>query len=214
MALAREADSAEALCDGRLALKERLEAEDCPRRNRPLALRKSSQLRAVECLSARVRRAPCHGRGKKAARDFGGKTPHSFSDLFPLAGAQGSPLAVPCRGTQGMAGARRQVVLSFSSGRSRAKFLKLAEQDGILPAHALTSAACLPLFRPTVRALIWHGTTPWYWARIFCIPRPKTPRVSSRVFKGLDSLTILNPATLWCTAITALAALPVCTTWM
>ena len=54
--------------------------------------------------------------------------------FFPIPGAADRPWQHLAAGLKEWQNRRRQVVLSFSSQRSRAKFLKLAEQEGITPA--------------------------------------------------------------------------------
>ncbi|WP_297829088.1 transcription-repair coupling factor, partial [uncultured Desulfovibrio sp.] len=90
---------------------------------------------------------------------------------------------------------RRQVILSFSSERSRNKFLKLAEQDGITPAlryapeaHGLF--ALVSPFRSGVE-LVWDNSLALGEDIIY--PRAeKTPRAASRAFKGLDTFDDLK----------------------
>ena len=190
-----EADSAEVLRDGRLALKERLEAEDAPLpQPAALALRKSSQPAPWNAFQ-RVYAEPLVMGVEERGLDFAERTLHSFSDLFPLSGAQDRPWQHLAAALKEWQGARRQVVLSFSSGRSRAKFLKLAEQDGILPAqrYAPDQRGLFALVSPFRQGadLAWDNSL--VLGEDILYPKAeKTPRVSSRVFKGLDSFDDLK----------------------
>ena len=58
---------------------------------------------------------------------------HSFAELFPGRTEQDRPWQQLSAGLRSWTASHRQVVLAFASERGRRKFLKLAEQDGILP---------------------------------------------------------------------------------
>lgn len=190
-----EADSAEALRDGRLALKEALEAEDAPlQQPAALALRKHSQpapWRNFQCAFAEPLVMGVEERGT----DFQERALHGFSDLFPLPAAQDRPWQHLAAGLKEWQGRRRQVILSFSSERGRNKFLKLAEQDGIIPAlryapegHGLF--ALVSPFRSGVE-LVWDNSL--VLGEDIIYPRAeKTPRAASRAFKGLDNFDDLK----------------------
>ena len=190
-----EADSAEALRDGRLALKEVLEAEDAPlQQPAALALRKHSQpapWRNFQCAFAEPLVMGVEERGT----DFQERALHGFSDLFPLPAAQDRPWQHLAAGLKEWQGRRRQVILSFSSERGRNKFLKLAEQDGIIPAlryapegHGLF--ALVSPFRSGVE-LVWDNSL--VLGEDIIYPRAeKTPRAASRAFKGLDNFDDLK----------------------
>jgi len=190
-----EADSAEALRDARFSLKERLEAEDAPLpQPSSLALRKGSQPAPWNGFQ-RVFAEPLVMGVEERGLDFAERPLHAFSDLFPLPGAQDRPWQHLAGALKEWQGARRQVVLSFSSSRSRAKFLKLAEQDGIVPALRYGTGqrglfALVSSFRQGAD-LAWDNTL--VLGEDILYPKAeKTPRVSSRVFKGLDSFDDLN----------------------
>ncbi len=190
-----EADSAEALRDGRLALKEALEAEDAPlQQPAALALRKHSQpapWRNFQCAFAEPLVMGVEERGA----DFQERALHGFSDLFPLPGAQDRPWQHLAAGLKEWQSQRRQVILSFSSERGRNKFLKLAEQDGIIPALRYTPEgrglfALVSPFRSGVE-LVWDNSL--VLGEDIIYPRAeKTPRAASRAFKGLDTFDDLK----------------------
>ena len=190
-----EADSAEALRDGRLALKEALEAEDAPlQQPAALALRKHSQpapWRNFQCAFAEPLVMGVEERGA----DFQERALHGFSDLFPLPAAQDRPWQHLSAGLKEWQSQRRQVILSFSSERGRNKFLKLAEQDGIIPALRYAPEgrglfALVSPFRSGVE-LVWDNSL--VLGEDIIYPRAeKTPRVASRAFKGLDTFDDLK----------------------
>ena len=190
-----EADSAEALRDGRLALKEVLEAEDAPlQQPAALALRKHSQpapWRNFQCAFAEPLVMGVEERGA----DFQERALHGFSDLFPLPAAQDRLWQHLAAGLKEWQSQRRQVILSFSSERGRNKFLKLAEQDGIIPALRYTPEgrglfALVSPFRSGVE-LVWDNSL--VLGEDIIYPRAeKTPRAASRAFKGLDTFDDLK----------------------
>ena len=190
-----EADSAEALRDGRLALKEALEAEDAPlQQPAALALRKHSQpapWRNFQCAFAEPLVMGVEERGA----DFQERALHGFSDLFPLPAAQDRPWQHLSAGLKEWQSQRRQVILSFSSERGRNKFLKLAEQDGIIPALRYAPEgrglfALISPFRSGVE-LVWDNSL--VLGEDIIYPRAeKTPRAASRAFKGLDTFDDLK----------------------
>lgn len=194
-----EADSAEALRNGRQAFKERLEAEDSPLpQPASLALRKSSQPAPWNGFR-RVYAEPLVVGVAARGQDFPERALHAFTDLFPVPGAQDRPWQHLAAGLKEWKGTRRQVVLSFSSARGRARFLKLAEQEGIVPAlrYAPDQPGLFALVSP------FRGGADLVWDNVLVLgedllyPRAeKTPRAASRVFKGLDSFDDLKPGDL------------------
>ena len=127
--------------------------------------------------------------------DFQERALHGFSDLFPLPGAQDRPWQHLAAGLKEWQSQRRQVILSFSSERGRNKFLKLAEQDGIIPALRYTPEgrglfALVSPFRSGVE-LVWDNSL--VLGEDIIYPRAeKTPRAASRAFKGLDTFDDLK----------------------
>jgi len=194
-----EADSADLVRDGRATLKEKLEAESAPLpQPASLALRKAA-LPAPWNARQRVYAEPLvmgvEGRGL----DFAERALHGFTDLFPLPGAQDRPWQHLAAGLKEWSGQRRQVVLSFASERGRNKFLKLAAQEGIVPAlrYAPEQHGLFALVSP------FRGGAELGWdnslvlgENILYPKAEKTPRVASRAFKGLDSFDDLRPGDL------------------
>lgn len=194
-----ETDSGECLRTSRRSLKERLEAEDAPLpQPASLALRKGAQpapWNAFQCIYAEPLVMGIATRGL----EYPERSLHSFTDLFPLPGAQDRPWQYLSGGLKEWKSSRRQVVLSFSSGRGRAKFLKLAEQDGILPAlrYAPEATGLFALVSP------FRGGVELAWDNALVLgedilyPKAeKKPRSAVRTFKGLDSFDDLKPGDL------------------
>lgn len=190
-----EADSADALRTSRQTFKTRLE-DEASQLPQPaaLALRKGSQpapWNAFQCVFAE----PLVMGVEKRGEDFPERKLHAFTDLFPLPGAQDRPWQYLAAGLKEWKGDRRQVVLSFSSARGRAKFLKLAEQEGIMPSLRYTSGqhglfALVSPFRGGAE-LQWDNTL--VLGEDILYPKAeKTPRVASRAFKGLDTFADLQ----------------------
>lgn len=190
-----EADSAGVLRDVRSAMKESLEAADAPLPQPAfLVLRKSSQpapWNAFQCIYAESLVMGVETRGQ----DMPERTLHSFSELFPVPGAQDRPWQHLAAGLKEWRGTRRQVLLSFASARGRAKFLRLAEQEGIVPKLCYDPDqqglfALVSPFRGGAE-LIWDNTVVLGEAILY--PKAeKTPRKTSRIFNGLDSFDDLK----------------------
>lgn len=70
---------------------------------------------------------------EQSGEDLQERTLHSFGELFPGRTEQDRPWQQLSAGLKSWTASHRQVVLAFASERGRRKFLKLAEQDGILP---------------------------------------------------------------------------------
>ena len=124
---------------------------------------------------------------------------YGFTDLFSQPGAADRPWQQLAAALRQWQGERRQVILSFASERSRKKFLKLAEQDGILPAlrYAPDQRGLFALvagFRGGVD-LAWDDSL-LLGEDILYPKAEKTPRVASRAFKGMDSFDDLTPGAL------------------
>jgi transcription-repair coupling factor (superfamily II helicase) len=189
-----EADSGQALHEARLAAKEKLESERFPLpQPAALALRKHSRpapWRNFQRIFAEPLAMGTETRGHSLAE----RALYSFGDIFPLPDARDRPWQHLAAGLKEWRQKRRQVILSFSSERGRAKFLKLANQEGIAPAlrYAPDTSGLFALISPfrSGAEFIWDNTL--ILGEDILQPRAeRTPRAASRVFKGLDSFETL-----------------------
>ncbi|MDR1856494.1 MAG: transcription-repair coupling factor [Desulfovibrio sp.] len=185
--LPEEDESAMLLEEHRAALKEALEEGEGIAQPANLVLRKSS-MPAPWNAFARVHSRQLALGVERDGVDLPERAIRSFAELFPQPGAMDRPWQSLCAGLRQWQTERRQVLLSFASQRSRAKFLKLAEQDGILPhlryapdgrgLFALVSA-----FRQGVDFL-WDGCL--VLGEDILSPRAeRVPLPSTKSFKGL-----------------------------
>ncbi len=120
---------------------------------------------------------------------------HDFATLFPVSGATDRPWQHLVAGLKDWQRSKRQVLLSFSSERSRAKFLTLAEQDGLIP-HLRYMPETQGLF-----ALIsaWRGGVELIWDNVLILgediiyPKAeKHSRTPTGAFKGLNNFNDIN----------------------
>lgn len=127
------------------------------------------------------------------------RTISSFAELFPSAAEQDRPWQTLVHALKEWQGNRRQILLCFSGERSRNKFLKLAEQDGIFPALRYNSAeqglfALLSPFR-TGAELVWDRVLV-LGEDVLQPHAEKSRRVPSGAFRGLDRHEDLEPGDL------------------
>ncbi|MDR2851057.1 MAG: transcription-repair coupling factor [Desulfovibrio sp.] len=190
-----ESDSAEALTNGRLALKEALEnPEAAIPQPANLALRKNIQQMPWRNFQ-RIFAEPLVIGVERSGLDFHERGLHSFAELFSTPGAQDRPWQTLAAALKEWRSRRRQVILSFATERGRTKFLKLAEQENIVPAlrYAAEDQGLFALVAP-FRAgaeLVWDNTLAL--GEDILYPRAeKTARVASRAFNGLDSFDNLG----------------------
>jgi len=114
---------------------------------------------------------------------------HSWSDLFTGQTEVDRPWQQLSAGLRKWTAEHRQVVLAFASERGRRKFLKLAEQDGILPNLRWDPAsrglyAVVAPYRQGAE-LVWDDTL--ILGEELLQPRAEsTRRVASGAFRGLD----------------------------
>ncbi|HJD96644.1 transcription-repair coupling factor [Mailhella massiliensis] len=117
------------------------------------------------------------------------RTLHGFADLFPGQTEQDRPWQQLSAGLKSWVASHRQVVLAFASERGRRKFLKLAEQDGILPSLRYDPEgrglyAVVAPYRQGAE-LVWDGAL--ILGEELLQPRAETSRrVASGAFRGLD----------------------------
>ena len=114
---------------------------------------------------------------------------HSFAELFPGRTEQDRPWQQLSAGLKEWTASHRQVVLAFASERGRRKFLKLAEQDGILPSLRYDEAgrglyAVVAPYRQGAE-LVWDGCL--VLGEELLQPKAESSRrVASGAFRGLD----------------------------
>ncbi len=114
---------------------------------------------------------------------------HSWAELFPGQPEADRPWQQLAAGLKSWVSSYRQVVLAFASERGRRKFLKLAEQDGILPNLRWDPAgrglyAVVAPFRQGAE-LVWDGCL--VLGEDMLQPRAENSRrVASGAFRGLD----------------------------
>lgn len=194
-----EADSVEALLNERLKLKEELEAENAdPEQPAGIVLRRKSQAapwNGARRLYADPLRIGVDAQGiSLPEKDFS-----QFSSLFPMPEDNDRPWQTLIRNLKAWQNSKGQIIFSFATGRGRKKFLKLAEQDGILPLlrYAPGQKGTYALISP------FRVGAELEWEKILLLGEdilyPKAarqPRGSTRAFKGLDNFDNLSPGDL------------------
>ena len=126
---------------------------------------------------------------EQTGEDLPERSLHSFAELFPGRTEQDRPWQQLSAGLKAWTASHRQVVLAFASERGRRKFLKLAEQDGILPTLRYDPAgrglyAVVAPYRQGAD-LVWDGCL--VLGEELLQPRAETShRVASGAFRGLD----------------------------
>lgn len=136
---------------------------------------------------------------EKKGEDMPERRLHSFSDLFPVPEAKDRPWQTLVSGLRALSDTHARIVLCFGSERSRGKFLKLAEQDGIHPVLRYDPvgkgiAAVVAPYRAGVD-LLWDGTL--VIGEDVLQPRAdRGRRVATGAFRGLDRYEGLQPGDL------------------
>ncbi|WP_298068159.1 transcription-repair coupling factor [uncultured Mailhella sp.] len=124
---------------------------------------------------------------------------HSYRDLFPEISEQDRPWQQLVAGIRRWMAEHRQVVLAFASERGRRKFLKLAEQDGLLPCLRYDPEgrglfAVVAPFRQGAD-MVWDGCL--VLGEELLQPRAETSRrVASGAFRGMEDYAGLQPGDL------------------
>lgn len=136
---------------------------------------------------------------EKVGVDLKERRLRDFADLFSAPGDTDRPWQRLVAALKEWNTTRRQVLLSFSSERSRAKFLKLAEQDGLHPALRYSPQerglfALVAPFRAGAE-LAWD-TTLILGEDVIQPKADRQQRVASGAFKGLDAYDDLKPGDL------------------
>ena len=125
----------------------------------------------------------------QSGEDMPERSLHSFAELFPGRTEQDRPWQQLSAGLKEWTASHRQVVLAFASERGRRKFLKLAEQDGILPSLRYDAAgrglyAVIAPYRQGAD-LVWDGCL--VLGEELLQPKAESShRVASGAFRGLD----------------------------
>ncbi len=118
-----------------------------------------------------------------------------FNTLFPSVGAQDRPWQHLVSALKEWQRSKRQVILSFSAERSRAKFLALAEQDGLVP-HLRYMPETQGLY-----ALVapWRSGVELLWDNVIILgediiyPKAeKRARTAAGAFRGLSNFNDIN----------------------
>ncbi len=146
---------------------------------------------AVKALESRPRlyAEPLTMGTEKSGEDLLEHTLHSFADLFPGRTEQDRPWQQLSAGLRSWTASHRQVVLAFASERGRRKFLKLAEQDGILPSlrYDPEGRGLYAVVAPYRQGadLVWDGCL--VLGEELLQPKAESShRVASGAFRGLD----------------------------
>lgn len=194
-----ESESAEALLNEQIKLKEELEAENAdPEQPGDLTLRRKSQpapWNGGRVLFAEPLRMGVEARGTSLAE----RELPQFSSLFPLPEEKDRPWQTLMKSVKSWQASKNQIIFAFPSERGRKKFLKLAEQDGILPAlrYAPDRKGLYALISPfkTGADLEWDKTL--VLGEDIIYPRAsRQTRSNARAFKGLDNFESLAPGDL------------------
>ena len=175
-----------------------LEEQDAEGRPQPgrLALRGADQARdRLDSVTA-VYAEPIVLGVEKQGLDLPERVFDRFSDLFPSTAEQDRPWQTLVQAIRHWQTSKRQVILCFASERSRAKFLKLAEQDGLFPAlryHGEDRGlfALIAPFR-TGADLLWDESL-ILGEEVLQPHAEKSRRAPTGAFKGLDRYDELTP---------------------
>jgi transcription-repair coupling factor (superfamily II helicase) len=160
-----------------------------------LALRPADQARVWEAGPAAVFESVVLGRASGDA-DLPERPVQEFTDLFVQPDARDRPWQTLVRGLKNWRKSRRQVLLAFTGERSRNRFLKLAEQDGLIPflRYSPEEKGLFALIAP-VRGgadLVWDDTL-FLSEDVLQPHQPGHARTLSGAFRGLDRHDDLEP---------------------
>ncbi len=123
----------------------------------------------------------------------------SFAELFPSVMEQDRPWQTLVHALKAWQRSKRQTLLCFSGERSRNKFLKLAEQDGLFPAlrYDPVGSGLFALMAP------FRGGADMLWDEVIVLGEDvlqphteKSRRIPSGAFRGLDRYDELEPGDL------------------
>ena len=179
-------------------LREELETEDAPLpQPAHICLRDAGGALPWE-KAARVEVEPLVMGVDAQGADMAERPLHAFTDLFSEPGAADRPWQHLSAALRKWQRDKRQVLLSFSSRRSRGKFLKLAEQEGIAALrYAPDQHGLFALVSPFRNGaeMIWDNVL-LLGENILYPKAEKARRTPSRAFRGLDSFDDLKPGDL------------------
>lgn len=172
------------------------EAETGLHQSPSMALRTPEQATSVWSGSRRVHFEDLVVGVEKQGVDLPERSYGSFQDIFVTAQDQDRPWQALVTRLRKWTQEKRQVLLSFISERSRAKFLKLAEQDGLMPLlrYAPRERGLFALVSPFRRGIELA------WDNVLILGddvlQPKAERrerAKSGAFAGLKEYDDLNP---------------------
>lgn len=178
-----------------------LEEQDAEGRPQPahLGLRESENLQVIWEHATVVHAEPLVMGVEKKGIDLQERRIASFGDLFPTAMEQDRPWQTLVQALKKWQGSKRQVLLCFTSERSRTKFLKLGEQDGLSPflRYLPQEHGLFALIAP------FHSGAELVWDQVLILGEEilqpqsgKTRRTPSGAFRGLDRHEELHPGDL------------------
>lgn len=124
---------------------------------------------------------------------------HSFNELFPRQESRDRPWQAIANGLKTWPQEYARVVLSFASERKRQKFLKLAEQDGILPLlrYAPDQEGTFALVSSFDSGLDLEWDRTLVLGEDILYPKAdKRQRKAAAAFRGLDNFSDLRPGDL------------------
>ena len=177
------------------------EAQDAEGRPQPqrMALRNAEDMLAVWERSPRVYAEPLVMGAEKSGTDLPERRIASFDELFPTPAEQDRPWQTLVQALKRWQGEKRQVLLSFASDKSRAKFLNLAAQDGLSPSLRYDPEqkglfALVASFRSGAE-LVWDESL-LLGEEVLQPHSGKGRRIPSGAFKGLDHYDELTPGDL------------------
>ncbi len=178
-----------------------LEEQDAAGRPQParLALRPVEHVERMWEKAAVVHAEPLVMGIEKQGVDLAERRIDRFADLFPSPAEADRPWQTLVQAIRKWQGGKRQILLCFTTDRSRNKFLKLAEQDGLFPSLRYSREdpglyALIAPFRSGVD-IIWDESLV-LGEDVLQPHGEKGRRVPTGVFKGLDRHETLVPGDL------------------
>ncbi len=164
-----------------------------------LVLRSEEEARAAVSAAPRIHVEPLRMGEEALGEELPERSYHQFAELFPGQTDNDRPWQRLVGGLRAWTAKYRQVILAFAGDRGRRKFLKLAEQDGLLPNLRYDPAGrgLFALVAP-VRGgmeLVWDNALV-LGEDLLQPQRESGRRVAAGAFKGLDHYDDLKPGDL------------------